>query len=55
MSGAGAILFLESLHYFSLKFVDGQQTNNHDELYDLWILMKTTMDKGIKQLQVYGD
>jgi hypothetical protein len=37
---AGTVLYLNNAHYFSLKFRDGRGSNNRDELYALWTLLK---------------
>jgi len=38
-----------------LKYAAGQGTNNRDQFYAMWILMKGAVEKGLKHLQVFGD
>lgn len=53
--GAGMILHVSSLHYFSLKHGAGTRTDNRAGTCALWLLLKTDADKGIKELQVLGN
>jgi ribonuclease HI len=52
--GAGAILFFNNAHYVTLKFGAGLGSNNRDELYALWILLKVAAGKNVRR-QVLGD
>jgi hypothetical protein len=38
-----------------MKYVAIQGTNNRPKFYALWIMMKIIVEKGIKQLHVFGD
>jgi hypothetical protein len=53
--GAGAILYLDNAHHFSLKYGVGRGTNNRAEIYALWILLKVVVDKQVRKIQVLGD
>jgi ribonuclease HI len=44
-----------SMSPFQAKLAVGPSTKNREELYAMWLLLKTTADKGIKKLQVFGD
>ena len=55
MCVVGSIMHINSSHYFLLKYVAEQGTNNRAEFYALWILMKVTKEKERKHLQVYRD
>lgn len=37
MCGAGAIFFIDSTHFISLKYAAGQGTNNQAEYLALWL------------------
>jgi hypothetical protein len=53
--GAGIVLYLTFDHFFHLKFKVGLGTNNRGELIALWVLLNFAQDKGIRNIQVFGD
>ena len=55
LCGIRAILFIKTFQYLFIKFIVGQGTNNWAYFYALWILLKTTLDKRIKHIEVLGD
>ena len=55
ISGVETILYFDSYHYFTLKYIAGQGSNNHAEFYALWILLKNVEEKWLNHVQVYGD
>ena len=40
ISGVETILCFYFYHYFSLKYIAGQGSNNNVEFYALWVLLK---------------
>ena len=42
--GVEAILYLSNHHYFTLRYGAYMGTNKREEVYALWILMKTTKE-----------
>ena len=42
--GAGAILFINISHYYSLEYAAGMETNNKAEFYALSILIKNAIE-----------
>ncbi len=55
LCGARVVLFSENSHCFTLMYVAGQGTNNIEELFILWTLVKFSLDKGVTTFQVLGD
>jgi ribonuclease HI len=49
------ILFINNQYYFHVMYATKDGTNNQAKLYALRVLLKLTVEKGITQLQVYGD
>ena len=45
ISGLETILYFDYYHYFTLKYIAGQGSNNHAEFYALWILLKNVEEK----------
>ena len=40
ISGLETILYFDSYHYFTLKYIAGKGSNNHAKFYGLWVLLK---------------
>ena len=51
----GCIHHISNAHYLQVKENLGRGTNNVEELTELLLLIKTTIDKGIFQIHVHGD
>ena len=50
MCGIGAVLFIHTSQYFLIIYASRLRTNNWVEFLVVWILMKTTIEKGIKHV-----
>ena len=48
ISGVEKTLCFDSYHYFTLKYIAGQGSNNHEKFYALWDLIKEFRGEGIK-------
>ena len=48
ISGVETILYFDSYHYFTLKYIVGKGSNNHEEFYALWVLLKKCRGAMIK-------
>jgi ribonuclease HI len=46
MCDAGALIFLDKHYFFSIKYGVGQGTNNREEFFALWVLMKFVANQG---------
>jgi ribonuclease HI len=55
LCGGGAILHLSYSHLFKLKWGLGPGTNNFIELMPLKLLLTFVEEKGISNLQIFGD
>jgi hypothetical protein len=55
MCGAQDIIYSNSSHYFLLKCVVGQGNNNGAEFNPLCLIMKTIVEKVLKQLWAYEE
>jgi ribonuclease HI len=53
--GGGVVLHLSNNHSFHLKMGLGRGTNNYVELMALKLLLLFTREKGIQQIQIFGD
>ena len=55
LCGVGAVLYLEEGHFFRARWGLGEGTNNKVELMALYMLLLLAFEKGIQNLQVFGD
>lgn len=53
--GAGAILYLSKMHYYTIRYVPGMGSNNKAELTALCALLFHAEMIKLKKLQVFGD
>jgi ribonuclease HI len=55
LCGGGVILHLSDSHHFKIKMGLGPRTNNFVELMALKLLLTFVGEKGISNLQIFGD
>lgn len=53
--GEGGILFIQENHKTGFKAALGEGTNNLAEMNSLWLLLRVAIERGVTQLQIYGD
>jgi hypothetical protein len=53
--GGGATLYLSNKHLFKIKMGLGPGTNNYVELLALKLLLQFVGEKGVQNLQIFGD
>ena len=53
--GAGGMLFISDIHFFSFKAGLGLGTNNYAELCALKLLLRLTRKNNLDKIQVFGD
>ena len=53
--GAGAVIWLNDYHFFTITLGCGPNTNTRGELLTLWALLSVAKDFGLPNLYVFGD
>jgi len=53
--GIGFILHISDIILFHFKGNQGSKTNNRGEFMALFYLLKLALDRGLRNLQVFGD